>query len=130
MTSKKQHPKVEEFKEFVRKHPKIIEEARKGTKTWQEFYENWYLLGEQDAYWNDFRDANTEAGGKEEEKGFVTQLFSAVKKMDANEMNLSLSKMSNAVSTVQNLLETFGVSKGSGSGSPGGANRPFSFRKD
>ncbi|WP_338781765.1 YlbD family protein [Metabacillus sp. FJAT-52054] len=130
MATKKLHPKVEEFKEFVRKHPKMIEEAKKGTKTWQEYYENWYLLGENDAYWNDYKDATQEEKETDEEKGFVTQLFSAVKKMDANEMNISLSKMSNAVSTVQNLLETLGVAKGSGSSSSSGGSRPFSFRKD
>ncbi|MBS2968846.1 YlbD family protein [Metabacillus sp. KIGAM252] len=130
MATKKLHPKVEEFKEFVRKHPKMIQEAKKGTKTWQEYYENWYLLGENDAYWDDYKDARQEEKETDEEKGFVTQLFSAVKKMDANEMNISLSKMSNAVSTVQNLLETFGVAKGSGGTPSNGGSRPFSFRKD
>ncbi|MGD6818424.1 YlbD family protein [Metabacillus sp. 84] len=129
MAVKKQNQKIEEFKEFVRKHPKIIREAKSGSKTWQEFYENWYLLGEQDEYWKDYK-SSEEPKETAEEKGFVTQLFSAVKNMDANEMNVSLSKMSNAVSAVQNLLETFGVSKGSGGGPSAGGSGPFSFRKD
>ncbi|WP_155111153.1 YlbD family protein [Metabacillus mangrovi] len=129
MASKKLHPKVEEFKDFVRRHPKIIEEAKKGSRTWQEYYENWYLLGEEDAYWTPYKSTETK-NEEAEEKGFVTQILSAVRKMDANEMNQSLSKMSNAVSTVQNLLETFGAGKSSAGSSASQGSRPFSFRKD
>ncbi|TKJ06257.1 cytoplasmic protein, partial [Bacillus cereus] len=39
------HPSVQQFKEFVNHHPKMVHEVRSGHKTWQQFYEEWYLLG-------------------------------------------------------------------------------------
>ena len=49
------HPSVQQFKEFVNHHPKMVHEVRSGHKTWQQFYEEWYLLGEEDPIWATFR---------------------------------------------------------------------------
>ena len=38
------HPSVQQFKEFVNHHPKMVHEVRSGHKTWQQFYEEWYLV--------------------------------------------------------------------------------------
>jgi ethanolamine ammonia-lyase large subunit len=53
---KVKNPSVQEFKKFVKRHPKLITEVRKGTKTWQELYEDWTIIGEKDDYWNEYRD--------------------------------------------------------------------------
>ena len=49
------HPSVQQFKEFVNHHPKMVHEVRSGHKTWQQFYEEWYLLGEEDPIWATYR---------------------------------------------------------------------------
>ena len=49
------HPSVQQFKEFVNHHPKMVHEVRNGHKTWQQFYEEWYLLGEEDPIWATYR---------------------------------------------------------------------------
>ena len=54
-TTKKLHPSVQQFKEFVNHHPKMVHEVRSGHKTWQQFYEEWYLLGEEDPIWATYR---------------------------------------------------------------------------
>ncbi len=51
MAQKKLHPSVIKFKEFVKNNPKLIQEVRKGKATWQELYEDWYVLGEEDKRW-------------------------------------------------------------------------------
>ena len=33
----------------------MVHEVRSGNKTWQQFYEEWYLLGEEDPIWATFR---------------------------------------------------------------------------
>ena len=38
---------MEEFKAFLKKHPSLVYEVRRGIYTWQEVYEDWYLLGEK-----------------------------------------------------------------------------------
>ena len=54
MSNKKLHPSVQKFKDFVKAHPKLVLEVRKGRKNWQEIYEDWYLLGEDDPKWEPF----------------------------------------------------------------------------
>lgn len=49
------HPSIQQFKEFVNHHPKMVHEVRSGHKTWQQFYEEWYLLGEEDPIWATYR---------------------------------------------------------------------------
>ena len=45
------HPSVIKFKEFVKNNPALIKEVRNGNSTWQEMYEDWFLLGEEDNRW-------------------------------------------------------------------------------
>lgn len=56
MSKTKLHPSVEKFKEFVKQNPRIIKEVRDGKTTWQELYEDWYLLGEEDPRWDSLRE--------------------------------------------------------------------------
>jgi len=51
---KKLHPSVIEFKHFINEHPGILKEIRKSGRSWQEYYEKWILLGEEDPYWQQF----------------------------------------------------------------------------
>ena len=44
-TKRELHPSVVEFKQFVKSHPKLVEQVRKQQKTWKELYEDWYLFG-------------------------------------------------------------------------------------
>ncbi|MED4463337.1 YlbD family protein [Metabacillus fastidiosus] len=133
MTTKNRKQSVEQFKQFVKKHPKLITEVRKGNKGWQELFEDWYLLGENDAIWKRYTEKVTETEKetekKEEKKNdFFSQIVTAVKKMDAEQVNHHIHNMSSTIATLQNLVEQFG-SKGTGQNNSTG-NHPFSFRKD
>lgn len=46
--------KKEEFKEFVRKNPKLISYVKSNEMTWQKFYEMYDLYGEDDNVWKDY----------------------------------------------------------------------------
>jgi hypothetical protein len=130
MGAKKPHPSVQQFKEFVKEHPKLVQEVRKGNKDWQEVFEDWYLLGEKDVVWKQYRDENTEEQTEEKKADFMSQMFSAVKNMDMNTVNHHISNMSSTISTIQGLFDQFGLSKSSGQKSSGSNQQPFSFRKD
>ncbi|OLO40769.1 hypothetical protein BTR23_04660 [Alkalihalophilus pseudofirmus] len=55
--SKNLHPSIQQFKMFVKQHPLLIHEVRNGNKTWQDFYEEWTLLGEEHPNWEPYRRA-------------------------------------------------------------------------
>lgn len=46
--------KKEEFKEFVRKNPKLISYVKTNEMTWQKFYEMYDLYGEDETAWGEY----------------------------------------------------------------------------
>ncbi|MCM3568781.1 YlbD family protein [Neobacillus mesonae] len=135
MTQKKLHPSVLKFKEFVKNNPKLIQEVRKGKATWQELYEDWYLLGEDDKRWETVGvESEQEEKPNSESKGdFISNILGVVKKMDADQMQSHLNNVSQAVGAIQGLLAQFQGNNGSGGGAvrpPEGPKNPFSFRQD
>ncbi len=134
MTQKKLHPSVLKFKEFVRNNPKIIQEVRKGNATWQELYEDWYLLGEDDKRWETIgTESELEAKASSESKvDFMSNIIGMMKKMDVNQIQAHLNNLSEAVGAIQGILSQFqGTSGSSTPVNPSeGPKNPFSFRQD
>lgn len=123
---------INDFKQFVKKHPKLIKEVRKEQRSWQDVYENWVLFGESDPIWDPYREPETAAEAVPEtpqKNDFVSKMVTAVKKMDVNQMNEQINKMSQSISSLQSLLNTFSGS-GQKHSQPGSGQHPFSFRKD
>lgn len=138
MEQKKLHPSVLKFKEFVKNNPKIINEVRSGKSSWQDLYEDWYLLGEEDEKWNAFRSEHSTkgtSGNKEaddEKKGdWMSQLTGMAKKIDPGQMQVYINNASQALGAIQGLLSQFqGNSQPSQPKAPEGPKHPFMFRKD
>ncbi|AIM17577.1 hypothetical protein HW35_16150 [Bacillus sp. X1(2014)] len=135
MMKKKLHPSVLEFKEFVKNNPKIIQEVRKGKATWQELYEDWYLLGEDDKRWemigaNDEGESNEDTDSKGD---FVSNILGLIKKMDPNQLQYYLNNVSQALEAVQGLISQFQAGhspQGSQVKQQQGPKNPFTFRQD
>ncbi|AMX84148.1 cytosolic protein [Geobacillus subterraneus] len=122
------HPSVEQFKQFVKKHPKIIQEVRSGKKTWKQVYEDWYLFGEDDEIWDPYREASGKK--KEEEKGtnkWLDKLAAMLGQLDAAEVQKHLANVQQAITAIQRILSEF---QGAGLQRPNKEEHPFSFRKD
>jgi hypothetical protein len=134
MTQKKLHPSVLQFKEFVKNNPKIIREVRNGKTTWQELYEDWYLLGEDDNRWETIGTVNdTESTSNSESKGdWMSNIVGMIKKMDLNQMQNHINNFSQALGAIQSVLTQFqGNNSAEGPAKPPeGPKHPFLFRKD
>lgn len=134
MTQKKLHPSVIQFKEFVKNNPKIIREVRKGKVTWQELYEDWYLLGEDDSRWETIGTAiESDNDEPSEAKGdWMSNIIGMVKKMDPNQMQNHINNLNHALGAIQSVISQFqGTNAPAGSVKPSeGPKNPFLFRKD
>ncbi|MED4203344.1 YlbD family protein [Neobacillus mesonae] len=135
MTQKKLHPSVLKFKEFVKNNPTLIQEVRKGNSTWQELYEDWYLLGEDDKRWESIgteSKAEPDSSTESSKGDFMSNIVGMFKNMDANQMQSHLNNLSQAVGAIQGLLAQFQGSGGGGNpvNPPEGPKNPFSFRQD
>ncbi|EIJ81624.1 hypothetical protein PB1_01745 [Bacillus methanolicus PB1] len=133
LVKKKLDPSVQKFKEFVQSNPKIILKVRKGEATWQELYEDWYLLGEDDPRWDSYRSEQTEQKESETEKkdDWKAQLIGLFKKMDANQIEKHIHNLSQALGAIQNVIGQFQEStKTKSTSEKVQPPHPFQFRKD
>lgn len=89
--------KKEEFKTFVKKHPKLITYVKNGNTTWQKFYEIYDLYGESEDAWKEYLApaviAGTAAG--------TTDILNFIK-------NINLDEFQNSINSVQRVLGMLG----------------------
>lgn len=136
MENKKLHPSVEKFKDFVKRHPAIAASVRNEEYTWQELFEDWYLLGEEDPKWKQFQESDVPPNttSTNDEKGWVNQITGLLKNMDVNQMQNHINSLSQAIGAVQGILTQFqGQNASNVHNTPQQSSErkhPFAFRKD
>ncbi len=106
--------KLDEFKEFVKRHPLLKGMVASKEKTWQELFEDYCILGE-DAY----KEEEVKEEPKKEEKketksspteDLIKQVVGYVKKIDPDQVTKT-------VTSIQKILELFGGLGGAATGS-------------
>ncbi|MCJ7839527.1 YlbD family protein [Lederbergia sp. NSJ-179] len=128
------HPSVKEFKEFIQQHPHLIKAVRREEYTWQELFEDWYLLGEDDPKWK--KENSKEEGNRSTKEGesklSMGQITKILKNMDVNQLQHHIQQLSQAIGAVQGVLTQFQSQSGQSTqtGTQTNRNNPFSFRKD
>lgn len=116
----------------------MIREVRNGEHTWQEFFEEWYLLGEDDPRWEIYESVEPpkKEKGKKEEKttpervDWTKQLTNIVKKIDPEQMEQHIFQLSEAIGAIQGVLAQFQKDEGSKTPPVQDREHPFLFRKD
>lgn len=116
MDGDKLHPTVLDFKQFMNKHPVLLEEVRKNGRSWQQYYEKWALLGEDDPFWDQFRDKDnkTEDKGeqqKEKHAELFSQLMKLTKNMDLDKVQEQVHQLNNTISMIQGGINQFQENK-------------------
>lgn len=126
------HPSVIKFKEFVKKNPALIMEVRNGNATWQELYEDWYLLGEEDNRWETLGVKPSHSVEKEDEKkgDWITTILGTVQKMDPDQIQHYIHSLSQALGAIQGVISQFQGSQPKQANQKVEHKHPFSFRKD
>ncbi|KGP72457.1 spore coat protein YlbD [Pontibacillus yanchengensis] len=154
MGSKELHPSVQQFKEFVKKYPKLMETVKKNGESWQPYFEKWVLLGEEDEYWSSFKgDANTtdsskkstestqedqsqedaEEASAEDKSQLMGQLMGMIENVDLNKVQGHITQLNGAIQNIQTLVSQFqDMKKSTPNQSNSSSNRrsPFQFGRD
>ncbi len=91
----------EQFKAFVRKRPELVKFVNSGNMTWQKFYEQWSLYGEDDKVWDEYKTFNKET--KSQENFNFSSLVDMVKKVDMDSVQKGVNGMQKAVELLQGL---------------------------
>lgn len=136
MADQSLHPSVEKFKQFVKENPMIIKSVRNGEETWQNLYEDWYLLGPNDPKWKKYNVATDQASSEKStknDKGMLNHLTGIVKNMDADQLQYYVQQLSRTLGSIQGVLSQFQGMNHQQSPKvepPKPNNNPFAFRKD
>lgn len=122
-TEQKLHPSVITFKEFINKNPKLRREIRKSGRSWQEYYEKWVLLGEDDVYWEQFKEVRntkekeTNSEQKAEDKAekktqdMINQLLKLGENIDFNKIQGQVANLSKTIGVFQELVDQYQQAK-------------------
>ena len=96
----------EDFKNFVRKKPELIKYVNEGNMTWQKFYEQWNLYGEDDKYWNQYK---VKEEPKKEDNFSFSSIGDIIKKIDMDQVQRGV----NSLQKIVELLQGFGAGSSS-----------------
>lgn len=117
----------EEFKNFVRKKPELIKYVNNGSMTWQKFYEQWNLYGEDDKYWSEYttKESTNNKETKKEESFNFSSIGDMIKKLDMDQVQKGV----NSLQKIVELLQGFTLGAGDKSVSDTGYKPRQLFKK-
>ncbi|WP_112180735.1 YlbD family protein [Paraliobacillus zengyii] len=138
MSNPELDPSIAKFKKFVQEHPGLIREVRNGNKRWQDFYEQWVLLGEDDSSWETYlKDASSKkveepAKKKKSKQEWMKQVTGLMEKVDMNKMEGNIEQLNGAITNIQSLLAQFKDENQQTPTKPSNPStrRPFQFYRD
>ena len=100
---------VEEFKQFVRSKPFLLEKVRKGETTWQKLYESYDLYGENHSDFQEFeKEPEVRNSNSKVNKDYFNSALKAFQGIDMDKISnniQSISKMIGAFSEFTNKQE-------------------------
>lgn len=126
MTERKElHPDIERFKQFMKRHPTLLDEMRRNNQSLQSLFEEWYVLGDEHERWLPYKEVeNTQQNHTD----VLNQVVGMFRQMNIYEVQSLLGQLSNVLANVQNVIQTF---QRPSQGSPRREQDfPFSFRRD
>ena len=87
----------EEFKDFVRKRPELANYVNNGQMTWQKFYEQWSLYGEDEKVWSKFKE--------NDDTGFnINSVINSIKNIDKDTLQKGINGVQKALELIQGLI--------------------------
>ena len=94
--------KKEEFKEFVKKNPSLINYVNNNEMTWQKFYEMYDMYGENDNVWDKYINARTLENIGAEGAGLgLAEAFKWFKNIDLDSVQSGVNNLQKVVDIIQ-----------------------------
>ncbi|WP_130859802.1 spore coat protein YlbD [Gracilibacillus phocaeensis] len=100
------NPKVKEFKQFIQKHPQLLQEVRNGKIGLQEAFEQYVLLGEDDPSWKKYTNKTSDKKEKDNEQ-LLKKLWKHVEQLDVDQIETHINGLSGAIDHVVTFIGQF-----------------------
>ena len=93
--------KREEFKEFIKNKPNLVDLVKDKKYTWQDFYEVYDLYGSDDNVWNKY---NEEVNTSDDRKSAsITELTNLVKNINIDNVQKYINNAQKAINVISEL---------------------------
>ena len=95
--------RMEEFRAFVTKYPKVRDDVVNGNRTWQDIYEDWVLFGEKDDYSKYANSQNNSTSNQSPSVNLdsIKSIVNYVQKLDPDSVNKTLNTVQKLIQIVQ-----------------------------
>ena len=96
----------EEFKEFVKKNPRLITFIKNGDMTWQKFYEIYDIYGDSSDAWKDYLVSNenvSKAAVATTGALGINDIFSWIKNIDLDSLQEGVNSLQRVIGVVKDL---------------------------
>ena len=99
--------KKEEFKEFVKNNPKLINYVKNNEMTWQKFYEMYDLYGEDENVWKDYIEKKEEVKSSSATTALtgltLSEIVNWFKNVDLDSLQEGIGSVQRVLGVVQDL---------------------------
>lgn len=98
--------KKEEFKEFVRLHPELINFVENNSMTWQKFYEIFDLYGSDNSVWNKYlnNDNRSDNSNNVSNNTSLSDIINMAKNIDVEKVQSGITSLQKALGLVSDLF--------------------------
>lgn len=95
--------RLDQFKEFVKGHPKLKFEVRDGKRSWQSIFDEWVLLGSDDSSWSQYIDDKENALASVQNQEFMRSALGYLQKINPDSINKTLGTVQKVLQIVQGI---------------------------
>ena len=97
--------KIDEFKDFVKKNPRLVKYVKNGDSNWQKFYEIYDLYGEDKEAWKEYLNVETATATATAATTAigVGEIFNWLKNINLDSFQSGISNLQRVIGLVQDL---------------------------
>ena len=94
---------IDEFKEFIKSKPELVDYVKNKEYTWQDFYEVFDLYGKDESVWKKYKEKKSDNEGNERKNASITELTDLVKNINIDNVQKYINNAQKAINVISEL---------------------------
>lgn len=95
--------KKEEFKEFIKSKPELVDLVKNKKYTWQDFYEVYDLYGKDESVWEKYKENKDNIESDDRKNASITELTNLVKNINIDNVQKYINNAQKAINVISEL---------------------------
>lgn len=95
--------KKDEFKEFIKSKPELVDYVKSKEYTWQDFYEVYDLYGKDESVWEKYREKKSDSESDDRKNASITELTNLVKNINIDNVQKYINNAQKAINVISEL---------------------------